>query len=224
MKILSLNFFGDCNIGLFGKSCDNFCLISSIIPGEVKKKIEDLLKVRIFSLSVAETEFIGLFLSFNSNGILAPKIIGEREKEIFGNIKSEMGINLGFLKTRHTAIGNLVICNDKGAIISKLFVKDEKKVIEDCLGVEAEYCKIAGLNIVGSCGLATNKGCLLHRDASEKEIEIVENFLKVEVGIGTVNFGSPFVSSGIISNSNGILVGEKTTGAEIARIIEVFKI
>lgn len=224
MKILSLNFFGDCNIGLFGKSCDSFCLISSIIPEEIKRKIEDLLKVRVFSLSIAETEFIGLFLSFNSNGILAPKIVNERERKILENIKNEMEINLAFLKTKHTAIGNLVICNDNGAIVSKLFRKDEKRVIEDCLDVEAEYCKIAGLDIVGSCGLATNKGCLLHRDSSEKEIEIVEKILKVEVGIGTVNFGSPFVSSGIISNSNGILIGEKTTGAEITRIMEAFKI
>ncbi len=224
MKILSLNFFGDCNIGLFGKACDNFGLISSMIPEDVKKKIEDLLKVRIFRLSIAETELVGLFLAFNSNGILAPKIISEREMEILKNIKREMGVNLEILRTKHTAIGNLIICNDKGAVISKLFDKREKKIIEECFGVEAEYAKIAGLNIPGSCGLATNNGCLLHRDASEKEIETVQNFLKVEVGIGTVNFGSPFISSGIISNSYGIVVGGKTTGAEIARIMEVFKV
>ncbi len=224
MKVLSLNFFGDCNIGLFCKSCDSFCLINSAIPENIKKKVEDLLKVRVFKLSIAETELIGLFSAFNSNGILVPKIVSEKEVEILKNIGKEIGINFEILKTKYTAIGNLIICNDKGAVISKLLNKREKKIIEDCLGVEAVYSKIAGLNIPGSCGLATNKGCLLHRDATQEEIEIVQDFLKVEVGIGTVNFGSPFVSSGIISNSYGIIVGEKTTGAEIARIMEVFKV
>jgi len=224
MKILTINFFGDCNIGIFGKACDKFCLISRTIPERIKEKMEEVLKVKIFGLTAAETELIGLFTSLNSNGIIVPKIFNEKEIEVLNKIKEEVGINLGILKTRHTAIGNLIICNDKGAIISKLLKKDDKKVVEDCLNVNTEYSTIAKLNIVGSCGIANNKGCLLHRDASEEEIKVVEDVLKVEVGIGTVNFGSPFISSGIISNSFGALIGEKTTGAELARIEESLKL
>jgi len=93
-------------------------------------------------------------------------------------------------------------------------------MIEDCLGVETEYCNLAGMSTVGSAGIATNKGCLLHRDASGDEIKIVEQILKVNVGIGTANFGSPFVGCCIIANNNDVIVGESTTGPEITRMQE----
>jgi len=76
------------------------------------------------------------------------------------------------------------------------------------------------MSTVGSAGIVTNKGCLLHRDASGDEIKIVEQILKVNVGIGTANFGSPFVGSCMIANSHGAVVGESTTGAEITRLME----
>jgi translation initiation factor 6 len=108
--------------------------------------------------------------------------------------------------------------------VSKVFSKKEKKEIEDCLGVEAVFSSIAGIQTVGSCGIATEKGCLLHRDAKEEEIKIVEEVLKVKVDIGTANFGSPFVGSCIIANSKGALVGESTTGPEIVRIQEALEL
>jgi translation initiation factor 6 len=105
-----------------------------------------------------------------------------------------------------------------------LISRKEKKKIEDCLGVETEYSEIANLNIVGSCGVATNNGCLLHWDVKEDEMKVVEDLLKVDVDIGTVNFGSPFVKSGLIANSKGCLLGEKTTPPELARIMEALNL
>jgi translation initiation factor 6 len=79
---------------------------------------------------------------------------------------------------------------------------------------------IAGLNLPGACGVANNKGCILHIDATEEELKAVENVLKVKADVGTANFGSPFLGSCIIANSNGALVGKRSTGAEINRIVE----
>jgi len=152
------------------------------------------------------------------------KILTNSEKEKFLELKKLFGMNLLILKSKFTAVGNLILCNGKGAIISKVFNKKEKKEIEDCLGVEAVFSSIAGIQTVGSCGIATNKGCLLHRDAKEEEIKIVEDVLKVKVDIGTANFGSPFVGSCIIANSKGALVGESTTGPEIVRIQEALEL
>ena len=129
-------------------------------------------------------------------------------------------MNVTVINTKFTALGNLVLCNDKGAVMSSVISKKEKKKIEDCLGVGGEYGSLASITTVGSCGIATNKGCLVHRDASEEEIKVVENILKVPVDIGTANFGSPFVGSCIIANSNGAVIGESTTGPEVTRIME----
>ena len=99
-------------------------------------------------------------------------------------------------------------------------MKKQKKIVEETLGVKAKIGTVAQLSIVGSCGVATNKGCLLHRDVMEEEMGIVEKTLGVNADIGTVNFGTPFVKSGLIANSNGFVVGKMTTGPEIVRVDE----
>ncbi len=75
-------------------------------------------------------------------------------------------------------------------------------------------------DIIGSMCIATNKGFLLNMHAKKEDFEFVKEHLKVDGDIGTVNFGSPFVKSGIIANSKGVLVGDQTTGPEISRIDE----
>jgi translation initiation factor 6 len=224
MKVLQTNFHGDHNLGLFGKSSDKFCILGNFIQDKTVQKIENVLKVKSIKLTVANTDLIGIFCCFNSNGILLPKIVKETEIEKFKILKKEFGVELKILKSRFTALGNLILCNDNGVVVSDVFSKKDKKIIEDCLGVGSEYGSVAGMSIVGSCGVATNRGCLLHRDASEKEIENVQNVLKVEADIGTANFGSPFVGSCCFANSSGGLVGESTTGPEISRLMEALEL
>jgi len=224
MKTLLLNFHGDCNLGLFGKASENFCILGKFVLEKDRRKIEKVLRVKVFKASVANTDLIGLFLALNSNGIILPKIVTEKEMKAFEKLKKEFDLNLEVLDSKYTALGNLILCNDKGAIISKLFKKKEKKLIEDCLGIKAEYGRVASLDIVGACGIATNKGCLLHRDVKESEAKKIEEVLGVKADIGTVNFGSPYVSSGLISNSKGAIIGDKTTGPEIVRITEALNL
>jgi translation initiation factor 6 len=219
LKVWQTNFFGDHNLGLYGKACDRICILGRSLE-EKREKIEELIKVKSVALSLSNTDFIGIFCALNENGIVLPKILTNFEKEKFFELKKLFGINALVLKSKFTAIGNLILCNGKGALVSPVFGKREKEKIEDCLGVEAVSSKIAGILTVGSCGVATNKGCLLHRDASEEEIRTVEEILKVKADIGSLNFGSPFVGSCSIANSNGALVGESTSGPELVRLQE----
>ncbi len=217
MNTLVMSFSGDVNLGMYCKVSEKFCLAAHFIQDRNLRKISELLKVKIVRTTLANTDLVGLFVALNSNGILLPHIVSERE---ISHIKSESRLNVGILKTKYTAVGNLILSNDRGAVISKIFSQKEKKTIEDVLDVETEYTTVAKLNNVGSCGIATNEGCLLHRDASEKEIDFAKNILKVNTDIGTANFGSPFVGSCMLANSHGAIVGETTTGPEIARIME----
>ncbi len=125
------------------------------------------------------------------------------------------------LESDYTALGNLMLLNDKGAIISK-FLRKEKKEIEEFFGIRCETGNIGSLNFVGSLGVATNKGCLLHPKAKKTEIEKIESVLGVKADIGTVNFGSPFPRSGLIVNTNGLVMSDQTSGPEMQRINEVF--
>jgi translation initiation factor 6 len=211
MKFAKISVEGDPNIGLRGFATDSYCLLGCEIPET------EILKAPVYQVKISQTELVGIFAAGNSNGIVVPKIIEDDE---LAQLK-KLGINVLVLKTKETALGNLILCNDKGALLPPI-LKDHKKEIEDALGCEAEIATLAGLYILGSCGIATNKGCLIHRDSTEEEAKIVEEILKVKVDVGSFS-GSPFVKSGIIVNSNGVLVGETVTGPELERIFEVFE-
>jgi len=222
-RVIQTDFQGDHNIGLFAKSSDKLCLAGNVLSGKTMGKIENVLNVPIENILVSNTDFCGIFVAMNSNGLLLPKIVYENEVKRFKEIGKRYGLNIEILRSKYTATGNLILCNDNGAIVSSLFSRNDRIKIKDCLDVEIEASTVAGINTVGSSGIATNKGCLLHRDAKDSEISLIKSLLKVDVDIGTANFGSPFVGSCIVANSNGCVVGLSSTGYEISRITETLK-
>ncbi|MCD6398296.1 MAG: translation initiation factor IF-6 [Candidatus Aenigmarchaeota archaeon] len=212
--IAQLNFNGDPNIGLFAVPTDDFCVVGNIMKKD-EEKIRKILGTDVVRASVAGSELVGIFSAANKNGVVLPRITREKEMEAF----KELGINVFVPKTKQTAFGNLILLNDNGCIIPDE-LKGIKKGLEDCFGVPVEISSVAGLSIVGSSSVATNKGLLVHRNCTEEELKKIEQVLKVKGDIGTVSFGSPFVGAGVIANSRGFLVSEETTGPELQRIDE----
>lgn len=220
MRVLQTDFFRDYNIGLYAKASDSVCVIGNHIPHKRVAEIRKVIGAEVFQTNIANSEIVGIFCALNSNGILLPKIASQDEIKNFKKIAQELGMSLAVVKSKFTALGNLILCNDKGAVVSRLLSPSDKKMIEKCLGVKSEYGTVAGLNSVGSCGIATNKGCILHRDASEEELDKFQGVLRVDTDIGTANFGSPFLGSCGIASSKGVVLGEGTTGPEATRIME----
>jgi translation initiation factor 6 len=217
MQFLKTSFNGDQNVGLYGFATNSYCLLG--FEPNSAKKISDTLGVKVVPVSIAETVFAGIFVAGNSNGIVVPKTTEDYEIK---RLKELLGINVQVIETDHTALGNLVLCNDNGCIISNLLRK-YKKAISDALGVEVQVGTLAKETIVGSAGRVTNNGCLCHRDSKDLEMKEIENILKVKSGVGTINFGTPFIKAGIIVNSKGMVVSEKSTGPELDRCFEVFE-
>jgi translation initiation factor 6 (aeIF-6) len=83
---------------------------------------------------------------------------------------------------------------------------------------------IANVVAVGSAGVVTDFGGLVHADASQDEVADLEKLFKIKIEIGTVNFGNAYVKTGLVVNRNGILVGSETTGPEILRIQQAFSL
>lgn len=208
------NYEGDHNIGFAATVTPKF----AIFPPEFKRK-------EFFSVDKTCVTFInrtrlpGLYTVGNSSCILVPSEITEHERSKL----EQSDIEFETLDTKVNALGNLIIANDSGAIVSPK-IKDKVEEIEESLGVNAEASKIADLPNPGSTAVANNKGALLHREASEEEAEKVKEVLGVEkVDIGTINLGSPYMGSGVICNDDDSLVGENTSGPEIGRIDRVLK-
>ncbi len=216
-NVLLADFGGNVHVGLFGKANDEACFLGCRLPSKTYENVRRVLRVEVHRVKVCESELVGMFVAFNKNGVLLPKVCEERDVRFF----KDLGFNVCVLReSRLTALGNLILCNDKGAVVSRLFTRKEVKVIEDCLDVEVVASKIAGTDVPGAVGIATNRGCLLHRDAKEEEVELVREALKVKsVDVGTVNFGSVYVGSDTIANSEGAVVGRLTTGFEMDNLV-----
>ncbi len=210
---LRANFNGDPNIGLYGFATDKYVLLG--LQPKMSKKIEEVLNVKASYSTVLYTDFPGIFCTGNSHGIVVPMILREYEidklKELFDSIL--------VLDTDYSALGNLILLNDNGVILSSLLRK-HKKEIREFFRLPCEVSKIAGTNMVGSMAIATNKGCIAGSGIRKNEIKILEDVLGMELGIGTVSFGSRFVRSGIIANSNGCVVSDTSSGPEMGRISE----
>ncbi len=202
------NYRGDTNIGFYATVTSS----QAVFPRDFKRK--DVFPDKHAVVNVARTRLVGLFTAGNSNCILFPSNTTEREREQL----EESGIDFLVLESRENALGNLVLANDNGAIISEK-LSDYREEIEDALGVRTEVGEVAGLPGPGVCAAGNNNGALLHREATEEEAENIQDVLGVEhVDIGTINMGSPYIGSGLVADDENVLVGEDTTGPEIGRI------
>ena len=121
---------------------------------------------------------------------------------------------------RLTAVGNIILANDHGALVNPLLSDESINVISETLDVDVVRGSIAKFKINGSVAVATNNGVLVHPSATSEEIKFLEKVMKVPADVGTVNQGTRLVGACTVANSNGVLVGNKTTGPEMARIEE----
>ena len=211
---------GNPNLGVSILAKDNVAIVSQGLQDTYLKSIEETLKVPIIKTPICGSNLAGALMAGNSNGLLVSPTVFSHELDILKN----HDINVEIIPDKLTAIGNIVVANDNGAIVNPDLSSDAKKIIEDTLNVEIVESTIAGLDIVGSAVAATNRGALVHPDASEEELDLVEEVLGVPAEIGTVNRGVKLVGACIIANSNGVIVANKTTGPELARIDQVFNL
>lgn len=214
MEIEKYNYTGNESIGFHATVTET----QSIFPPEFKRK-DRFSSDKNAVTYINRTKLVGLFTAGNSNCILVPKEITDREKDKL----EDAGVNYKIINSSDNALGNLILCNDKGAFISEK-LSDKKEVISEALEVPISTGKIAGISNPGVTGLANNKGAVIHREASEEDAEKLKEALNVEdVGIGSINLGSPYMGSGGLATDEMTLVGENTSGPEIGRIDRTLK-
>lgn len=208
-------------MGLFTRTNDNTLLLPFGFADTKTKKLKEYMDVeKIIHVSVAGTRLMGPMTVMNNNGILLPSTVSDEEIQIL----KQTGLNVERLKSKFTAIGNLISANDKGAIVSSLFKGEVDQDIRDTLGVPLETMSIGGFVQVGSMVVATDAGAIVHPKANDAEISRISEILQVEAEPATVNGGSPFLSSGIIANFSSVIVGNLTTGPELIMISRALKV
>ena len=213
MAVILADVFGSPNIGVY---C--FCneKVAIVPPGLTNRKLnqfEEALGVGICKTTIGGSTLVGALVAGNSSGLLVPHIIRDYELERIQEYSKVVIVD-----SRWTALGNLVLANDLGAVVHPEAPKEIAETLNGDLGMKPVECKIGTLSFVGALGIATNKGAILSPNTLNEQQSVIESALHVGVELSTTNGGVPFVRSGILANSRGAVVGPLTRGAELMQI------
>ncbi len=217
MNLLKRNINGNSYVGAFSSSSEDITLISRGVSTKDEAIIRETLGTEVFRISVSGSNLVGIYSVLNSNGILLPEMIYTEEMKELNNLKDKLRI--GTLKSDMNALGNNILANDKIAIINPNFQRAEAEVIADVLDVEIIRMAVGGYETVGANNILTNNGMVLNNFASDSEIEEAKS-LADNVSQSTANLGSVFIGLASVANTKGLMVGEDTTGFELARMEE----
>lgn len=218
MHILTTNFNGIHNIGLYGFANDKFALIGKEIPDEIAQDIAKVLRVPVHKITIAGTSLIGVFVAGNNDKVLVPGIIFDEEKLAL----KELEIPFEVFDTKLTCLGNNLIVGEKAAIVSREFSEAEEKRIGSSLNVQTFREKLGGVSAIGSLVVLnySRKRALMSNDFDRDDQHLIEKCFNVEATPGSINMGSPYVGAGIICNVNGFVVGSNSGGPEITNADE----
>lgn len=204
-------------IGIVSFTTESVTITRTGLTDANVERISEVLGTPVIQCSIARTDLTGIFLAGNSHGILVPYILEDHEREA---LEERCPCPFLELPSKFTALGNMVLANDNGCVISPELAhyKDE---ISSFLDVPVEEGIVAGFKNVGSVAVATNKGCLVHPETSSQKMAWLKDVLGVPVDHSTANRGVRYIGGCMIANSRGVVVGGISTGPELGRIDDV---
>ena len=153
--IAQTDFEGDSCVGAYGIATDRFVFTSSNMSEKALDTIEKAFNLPLIQSTIATIDAIGLVSVATSNGILVPYTTSDDELEQIRASSSEL--NVDWIDNKMTALGNIIIANDNGAMCHPDFDFKSRQKISDTLGVEVVPGSIAKLPIFVANTIATTK-------------------------------------------------------------------
>ena len=215
MGLHLIDIYRSPNIGVFMKGNEKFLLVPKGLAQTKTEKLCADLQVSPVPASIGESRLLGPLISMNSNGMLVSRLAEEVE---IRELRAATGMNVYKLESRLTAVGNLVVANDRCALVSPVLDHVALSQVKDVLGTEVERTPIGEYHQVGSLVVATNSGAAVYPGLDEKEVNRLGSLLGVDAYPTSVNSGVPYVASGLIANSKNAIAGSQTTGPELVFI------
>jgi len=215
-KVSLMEFESNPNIGLYMFVNDKFCLLGVKVDDKKKKEIESILNVPVYIVSVLGTELCGVFIAGNNDFLLVPDM-PEYELEIIAKIAKNAGVEVIVINEKLNTIGNNICVGDNILIINSEYSVSFVNSIKKKTNFEVHKFKNSEFKSAGGLITYINGKYFVSQEITEKEIEPI---LDKVGGIGSINKGAVFISSGIVGNKNGILLGSACSTVEIQNIVE----
>jgi translation initiation factor 6 len=215
MGLHLLDIYRSPNIGVFLRGNDRFLLVPKGLAQTKSDKLSSILGVVPVPASIGESRLLGPLVCMNGNGILVSRLAEEGE---VAELKAATGMAVSRLESRFTAVGNLVVANDKCALASPVLDGKALFQVKDVMGTDVERMPIGEYHQVGSLVVATNSGAAVYPALDEEGVRRIGSLLGVDAYPTSVNRGVPYVASGVVANSKNAVVGSQTTGPELVFI------
>ena len=213
MTISTGDILGHSQVGVYLSVVGDNLFYPASLDKPAIEGIEQVFDIEMNPLLIGGSALLGSLICGNNKGIAVADIATEEDLDTLSSygeiVILESGVN---------AAGNLLECNDYGAVVSKSIPNPGVELIGEILSVNTARVRVAGQDTVGSLLVANNKGILSHPDITSYEVNEIEKTMKVPVMVGTVCFGSPYVGAGCVTTENDAFVGSGSTGPELNRI------
>lgn len=209
--IKTVNIYDNPVLGVFATCTEDVAVVPIGTTKKVVDLISELLDVKVVSTLINGSTVVGSLSRGNSNGFLLCRDASVSDLK-------DVDVPVEVLPDRLTATGNVILANDNAALVHPDISDRSMEIISRVLGVDVHRGTIAGLGTVGMSGVATNRGLLVHPMVTQEELAHLEEVFELPVDVGTTNYGSQAVGSGLLANSRGYVAGSNTTGHELGRI------
>ena len=213
MGISTGDILGHAQVGVYLSVIGDVLFHPTSLDKPAVEELQSAFDLEMHPCLIGGSALLGSLIRGNKNGLAVADIATEADLDeltSFGDIVVlESGVN---------AAGNLVTCNDHGAIVSPVIPGPGADMIGEVLKINTLRTKVASQETVGSMTVANNKGILAHPDISAEEAEKIAEIMQVPVMVGTVCFGSPYVGAGCVASDSDALIGSGSTGPELNRI------
>lgn len=210
-----LDPFGNPNVGVYVRATSTHLFLPPGLTADNVAQLEEAFGLEGVRVTIGGSTLVGSLMAANKHGAVVADFASEAEIAVL----REAGLEVCRLRTaRFNAAGNNVLCNDRGAIAHPELPKGSLREMAQALDVEVTHGRIAGLDTVGTAGVATDRGVLVHPLTTDDERIFIKDRLHAPARIGTVNHGHGLVGAGMAANAAGVACGSRTTGIELGRI------
>lgn len=217
-----LNFEGSSEIGAYALLTNTYALIGKSVNPIFYSSFHSSATFPICETTLNTISTVGSLAVGNKYGLLLPNTTTDPELQHIRNTIPDIKIKR--LPERYNALGNVILANDRIAIVHPDLEKETMEVIGDVLGVEVLSMSIGNEPLTGTFGRLNNVGMLVHPRVTEDEAMELSSLLKVQVIAGTVNKGQETIGGGVIVNDWIGYMGYRSTVHEMTVVNAVFKL